>query len=877
MKNWVYNFKNAAGKSKKLLGGKGAGLAEMTKINLPVPPGFIITTSCCLAYQEKNKFPPEMWSQVLKELKEIEKGTGKKFGQRENPLLLSVRSGAPVSMPGMMDTVLNLGLNEKTLLGLIKKTNNERFCYDSYRRFIQMFANIVMKVPLKKFEDILEKERKQLGIKNDVALGTRDLQKIIKKYLQVYQKTTGQAFPVDPQQQLKKAIRAVFSSWNNKRAIDYRNFNNIPHSFGTAVNVQAMVFGNMGQNSATGVAFTRNPANGKKEFYGEFLTNAQGEDVVAGIRTPRDIKELKKTMPKINQQIQKIAQKLESHYCDVQDIEFTVEKGKLWLLQTRCSKRTATATVNIVYDMVKENLISKKEAIMRLDAEQISQLLHTQIDPKADYKIIAQALAASPGTATGEVVFSPDKAEKEGKLGKNVILVRPETSPEDVHGVLQSRGVLTIHGGMTSHAAVVARGLGIPCVSGCEEMKINLQKKEFRIKGYTVREGEIITINGSTGEIILGHVAMIDPKINQKLKTILSWADKFAKLNVYANADYPRDAKKARQYGAQGVGLCRTEHMFMEQKRLPLVQKMILSQNKKEQLNALQEIKKFQKEDFIELFRVMNGLPIIIRLIDPPLHEFLPNIQEIKEKIINARSKEKGKLEKMLQAVNQMHETNPMLGLRGCRLAIIMPEIITMQTQAILEAALDVKKEGKKVKPKIMVPLVNNVKELIFVKKEIGKTAQEVFENRGEVLNFSVGTMIELPRAALTADEIAREADFFSFGTNDLTQTTLGISRDDAEEKFLNQYQEKGIIEKNPFKTIDQNGVGALIKIAVKKGRGTKKELSIGLCGEHGGDPESIKFCHQAKLNYVSCSPFRIPIARLAVAQAALKKIKSDS
>ena len=872
MKNWIYSFKNAAGKSKKLLGGKGAGLAEMTKINLPVPPGFVITTSCCLAYQEKNKFPPGMWTQVLKELQAIEEGTGKKFGQEENPLLLSVRSGAPVSMPGMMDTILNLGLNQKTLLGLIKKTNNERFVYDSYRRFIQMFANIVMKVPLKKFEDILENEREQLGIEDDIALKTKDLQRIIKKYLQIYQQATSQSFPVDPQQQLKEAIRAVFDSWNNKRAIDYRNFNNIPHSFGTAVSVQAMVFGNMGQNSATGVVFTRNPANGKKEFYGEFLTNAQGEDVVAGIRTPKDIKKLKKVMPKINQQIQKIAQKLENHYRDVQDMEFTVEEGKLWLLQTRHGKRTAAAAVNIAYDMVKEGLINKKEAIMRLDAEQISQLLHTQIDPKARYEIIAKALAASPGAATGEVVFSPDKAEKKGKLGDDVILVRPETSPEDVHGVLQSRGVLTTHGGMTSHAAVVARGLGIPCVSGCEEMKIDLQKKEFQIKGYIIKEGETITINGSNGEIILGRVTMIEPKISQKLKNVLVWADKFAQLNVHANADYPRDAIKARQYGAQGVGLCRTEHMFMEQERLPLVQKMILSQNKKERLSALQEIKKFQKKDFIGLFRVMNGLPIIIRLIDPPLHEFLPNTQEIKGKIVNARGKEKEKLEKMLQAVNQMHETNPMLGLRGCRLAIIMPEIITMQTQAILEAALDVKREGKKVKPKIMVPLVGDVKELIFVKKEIEKAAKGVFENRGEALNFSIGTMIELPRAALTADEIAQEADFFSFGTNDLTQTTLGISRDDAEGKFLNQYQEKNIIEESPFKTIDQNGVGMLIKIAVKKGRSVKKGLSIGLCGEHGGDPKSIKFCHQVKLNYVSCSPFRIPIARLAAAQAALEE-----
>lgn len=874
MATWVYNFTDAAGKSKKILGGKGAGLAEMTKIDLPVPPGFVITAKCCLAYQKKGEFPQKMWPQILEELKGVEERSGKKFGDAKNPLLVSVRSGAAVSMPGMMDTVLNLGLNEKTLQGLIAKTDNERFGYDAYRRFIQMFANIVMGVPLKKFEDVLEDKRNQLGIKNDTEFTAADLQEIISKYKDIYQKETGENFPTDPQQQLKEAVRAVFDSWDNKRAIDYREFNNIPHDLGTAVNVQTMVFGNMGDNSATGVAFTRSPATGENKLYGEFLVNAQGEDVVAGIRTPKDINQLEKIMPEIYQQIKEITQKLEKHYTDMQDIEFTVEEDKLWILQTRTGKRTAAAAVKIAHDMVEEKLIDRKTALLRLDAEQISQLLHTQIDPKADYEVIAKGLAASPGAATGEVVFSADKAEEKGKAGNDVILVRPETSPDDVHGVLQSRGVLTARGGMTSHAAVVARGLGKPCVSGCEEIVIDEAKKQFQTRGQTIDEGEIITLNGSTGEVVLGRVPMIDPQIGEELKKILNWADKEARLEVYANADYPRDAQKAREFGAIGIGLCRTEHMFMEQERLPYVQQMILAEEEESRAEALEKISQFQKEDFIGLFRIMKDLPLIIRLIDPPLHEFLPKPSELKEKITAVDGQEKQKLEKTLAAVMQIQESNPMLGLRGCRLAILMPEIITAQTKAILEGALEVQKDGPTVNPKIMVPLVGNVKEFEFVKEKILATAEEVLADRGEELDFTIGTMIELPRAALTAGEIAQEADFFSFGTNDLTQTTLGMSRDDAEGKFLGVYEEKGIINESPFKTLDQDGVGQLVALGTQLGRKTKSDLSVGICGEHGGDPKSITFCHQADLTYVSCSPFRVPVARLAVAQAAIKAKK---
>ncbi|MGI6278500.1 MAG: pyruvate, phosphate dikinase [Patescibacteria group bacterium] len=874
MTTWVYSFKEAAGKSKQLLGGKGAGLSEMTKIGLPVPPGFVITTKTCLTYLEKKDFPQGMWPQVLANLAKIEKTTGKGFGNPKNPLLVSVRSGAVISMPGMMDTVLNLGLNQETLKGLAKKTNNERFAFDAYRRFIQMFANIVMGVPLEKFETFLESERRRLKIKDDTQFSAENLQKIITSYLSIYQEETGKNFPQDPKKQLKAAIKAVFDSWNNKRAIDYRNFNKIPHNLGTAVSVQTMVFGNMGQSSGTGVAFTRNPATGEKKLYGEFLVNAQGEDVVAGIRTPKPIEELKKVWPKIFTNINQIAQTLEKHYRDTQDLEFTIEEGKLWLLQTRTGKRTAQAAVNIAYDMVKEKLIDQKEAILRIEPEQISRLLHTQIDPKAKLNIIAKGLAASPGAATGQVVFTADEAEEKGKAGKKVILVRPETSPDDVHGVLQSRGVLTARGGMTSHAAVVARGLGKPCVSGCEEITIDTKKGIFKTNKKTIKQGETITINGSTGEIIAGAVPMIEAKITSKMKSILAWADKIAKLSVWANADYPHDAKKAVSFGARGIGLCRTEHMFMEQERLPFVQEMILAKNEKERKAPLKKIGQFQKNDFMGIFKAMKGKPVIIRLIDPPLHEFLPQKEEIKKKIKQAKNKkDKNRWQKMLTTLEKMTESNPMLGLRGCRLGILMPDIVRMQTGAIIEAALAINKKQKKpVKFKIMVPLVNNLEELKFVKKEVLLEAKKIFNRKGEKLHFEIGTMIELPRAALVADKIAKEAQFFSFGTNDLTQTTLGISRDDAEGKFLAYYQDLGIIKASPFQTLDQEGVGQLINLAVKRGRKTKKDLSIGICGEHGGDPDSIAFCHLAGLNYVSCSPYRVPVARIAAAHAAINE-----
>ncbi len=871
-KQWVFPFDRVPEINKNLLGGKGAGLAQMTKIGLPVPPGFIITTAACRVYQKKKQLPPAIWQEVLKELGELEKKTGKKFNDPKNPLLVSVRSGAPVSMPGMMDTVLNLGLNKKTAAAMVKKTKNPRFAADVHRRFIQMFANIVKGVPLKKFEDVLEQERERHGFKSDTEFSAQDLEKIIKRYQQIYQQETGETFPEDPLIQLQEAIKAVFGSWGNKRAIDYRNFNKIPHDLGTAVNVQAMVFGNMGEKSATGVAFTRNPATGKKELYGEFLINAQGEDVVAGIRTPRPIKQLAKAMPKAYQTLQKIAQILEKHFRDTQDLEFTVEEEKFYILQTRTGKRTPEAAVKIAHDMVLEKLISKEEAIMRLDPEQINQLLHRRLDPNARLQVIAKGLAASPGGASGEVVFDADKAESEGQLGNQVILVRPETSPDDVHGVIWAQGVLTSRGGMTSHAAVVARGLGRPCVCGAEEIKIDLEKRQFTSRGQTVKEGEIITINGSTGEIILGAVPMVEPKLSRELKTVLSWADSLAKLKVYTNADYPRDAKTARDFGAKGIGLCRTEHMFMEQERLPYVQEMILAPSAQEREKPLEKIGHFQKEDFMGLFRIMDGLPVIIRLIDPPLHEFLPKEEEIEEHLSKAKGKkEKEHWETMRAARNSFHEDNPMLGLRGCRLGILMPEIIKMQTRAILEAALDAKKEGKKVKPQIMIPLVAFKEELAFVKKEIQNEAKKVFAKRGEKIAFKIGTMIELPRAALRAGEIAQEAEFFSFGTNDLTQTAIGISRDDAEGKFLASYQELGIIKTDPFQTLDQDGVGELVQIGVERGRKTSPGLSVGICGEHGGEPESIKFCHQVGLNYVSCSPYRVPIARLAAAQAAVQ------
>lgn len=881
-KKWVYHFSEGNAKMKNLLGGKGAGVSEMMAAGLPVPPGFTITTDCCNEYYRVGKkFPEGMWEQALENLKKVEADMGKKFGDPKNPLLVSVRSGARLSMPGMMDTVLNLGLNDDTVKGLIASTGNERFAYDALRRFIQMFGKIVLEMDSSKFEHILESYKEKKGAKLDTDLDAATLKEIANDFYALVKKEKGIDFPQDPMDQLKMAIEAVFASWNGPRAVYYRNFNKIPHDLGTAVNVQTMVFGNMGNTSGTGVAFTRNPSTGEKKLYGEYLLNAQGEDVVAGIRTPHPIADMAKELPEVAKQFNEIALKLENHYRDVQDMEFTIENGKLFMLQTRTGKRTAQAAVKIAVDMVGEKLITKQEAISRVEPIHIDQLLHRRIDPKAKVEVIAKGLAASPGAASGEVVFDADECEKLSKTGRKLILVRIETNPDDVHGLITSQGVLTARGGMTSHAAVVARGIGKPCVAGCEMIKVDLEKKEFSVNGLTIKEGDIISINGSTGEVILGAVPMIEPEMSGELKTLLEWADEFRTLQVWTNADYPRDAKQAREYGAQGIGLCRTEHMFMEQERLPIVQQMILAENDADRQTALDKLLPFQKSDFRGLFIEMNGLPVIIRLIDPPLHEFLPNYEDLLIEVTTLKIQKPGSAElkekeNLLKKVHAMKEQNPMLGLRGCRLGLTFPQINVMQTRAIIEAAVELTKEGIKVIPEIMVPLVGHVNELKAVKAQLVGVADEIIKNSGVKLEYQVGTMIEVPRAALTAGEIATEAEFFSFGTNDLTQTTFGYSRDDAEGKFLLQYVEKKILPENPFVSLDVDGVGKLIKMAVADGRATRPDMKVGICGEHGGDPASIAFCHKTGLNYVSCSPFRVPIARLAAAQAALGLTEKD-
>ena len=873
---WVYLFSEGNAKMRDLLGGKGAGVAEMTRAGIPVPPGFTITTEACIAYyREGQKFPEGMWDQVLQSLRELERQTGKKFGDPNNPLLVSVRSGAKFSMPGMMDTVLNLGLNEQAVEGLAKLTNNERFAYDAYRRFIQMFGKIVLDIDPAAFEHIFEEHKRKVGAATDTDLTAADLKEIVSRYKDLVKKETGEEFPNDPYQQLSKAIEAVFRSWNNRRAIDYRNFHKIPHDLGTAVNVQTMVFGNMGFDSGTGVAFTRNPSTGEKKLYGEYLLNAQGEDVVAGIRTPHRIEVMQKELPPIYQQFAEIAERLEKHYRDVQDLEFTVEKGKLWMLQTRGAKRTAQAAVKIAVDMVEEGLISKEEAIMRVEPGQIEQLLHRRIDPTAKLNVIATGLNASPGAASGKAVFDADKAEEMGKGGEKVILVRPETSPDDVHGMLVAQGILTARGGATSHAAVVARGLGKPCVAGAESLKIDPATRTFSVNSVVVHEGDIISINGSTGEVILGPVPMIEPEMSPELRKLLEWADATRRLQVWANADYPRDAQKARENGAQGIGLCRTEHMFFEEDRLPIVQAMILAESEDVRRRLLDKLLPIQKEDFKGIFRAMSGLPVVIRLIDPPLHEFLPSYDELLVEVTRLQERggspqELAEKERMLKKVGEMREMNPMLGLRGCRLGLMMPAIIEMQVRAILTAAYEVKSEGVVVHPEIMIPLVGHVNELRLSREIVEKVAEDVKREKGGDLAFKIGTMIEIPRAALTADQIAEFAEFFSFGTNDLTQTTFGYSRDDAEGKFLLQYVSRGILPVNPFQVLDRDGVGKLMKMGVEAGRATRPTLEVGICGEHGGDPSSIEFCHQIGLNYVSCSPFRVPIARLAAAQAVL-------
>lgn len=874
MKKQVFRFHEGNQEMKHLLGGKGANLAEMTNAGLPVPPGFTITTEACNDFFEHDhQLNEELLEQVWAALKQLEQETGKGFGNIENPLLVSVRSGSIFSMPGMMDTILNLGLTNETVEGLAQLTDNPRFAYDSYRRFIQMFGEVVMGVEYYQFERIIKELKKKGNVSNDTELTADDWQEVIHQFLALIKKQTGLDFPQSPHEQLKQSIQAVFRSWNNDRAKIYRKINEISDRLGTAVNVQMMVFGNMGEDSGTGVAFTRNPSTGENELYGEFLINAQGEDVVAGVRTPQPIRALEEKMPEVFSQFQQISKQLENHYLDMQDIEFTIERGTLYILQTRAGKRTAQSAVKIAVDMVGEGIISKEDALLRIDPNQLSQMLHRRLKPDQDLTVIAKGLPASPGAASGQLIFDADHAEKLAAEGKGVILVRPETTPEDIHGILAAQGVLTSRGGMTSHAAVVARGMGKACICGCEQLKIDLSKKMVQVDSYTLKEGDMLSIDGTTGQVILGEVPLIDPELTSEFKKILTWADQVRKLQVRANADNPEDAAKARELGAEGIGLCRTEHMFMETDRIPIVQQMILSETEEEREEALRKLLPMQKDDFKGIFREMDGLPVTIRLLDPPLHEFLPNLEDLVVELTELRltsgdPKEIAQKENLLKKVRSLHEFNPMLGHRGCRLGLIYPEIYIMQVEAIFQAANECIAEGIQVSPEIMIPLVGVVNEL--------KEMRELIDGIATRVNFSheytVGTMIEVPRASLTADQIAEQADFFSFGTNDLTQTTFGYSRDDAEGKFLHQYIENNILEENPFVSIDQDGVGSLIKIGVEKGKQTKNKLKTGICGEHGGEKKSIEFCHEVGLDYVSCSPFRVPLARLASAQASLKK-----
>jgi len=862
-----------------LLGGKGAGLAEMSRIGVPVPPGFTITTEVCkLFYETDLRIPNEIDKELEKYMARIEKIVGAKFGDPENPLLVSVRSGAKFSMPGMMDTILNLGLNKDTLEGLAEKTGDERFAYDNYRRFVQMFGNVVLGIDKDKFESVIEARKKERKIKQDSSLSVEDLNHIIKKFKAIIKRRTGEAFPDDPYTQLKLARDAVFRSWNNPRAISYRRLNNIPTDLGTAVNVQAMVYGNMGNTSGTGVGFTRNPANGEKEFYGEYLINAQGEDVVAGIRTPQPIISLKDEMPAVFKQLKTITTKLEKHYRDVQDFEFTIQDGNLYMLQTRTGKRTVQAALKIAVDMVKEKLITKEEALMRIDPAQLDHLLHRRLDPNAKYEVIAKGLPASPGASSGAVYFNSDDVVKAAKNKTKAILVRQETNPDDIEGMHASVGVLTSRGGMTSHAAVVARGMGKCCVAGCEAARVNETKKQLQIGKLIIKQGEVITINGSTGEVIIGEVSTIEPELSGTFAEFMSWADEIRKLNVRTNADTPADAAQAITFGAEGIGLCRTEHMFFAEDRLPIVQEMILADSPEERQDALDRLLPFQKKDFKGLFEAMKGMPVTIRTLDPPLHEFLPDKATIKQEIEELDKYDEhydellAKKKKFLRRIDEMKELNPMLGHRGCRLGIVYPEITEMQVRAIMEAACEMAKAKKKVIPEIMIPLVGHVNEFKNQKEVVERIANEVIKKyKVKNMEYLVGTMIEIPRAAITADQIAEEAQFFSFGTNDMTQMAMGFSRDDAG-RFLRYYIDKGILPKDPFVSIDQDGVGVLMQMGTEKGRATNKDLKVGICGEHGGDPDSVEFCHKIGLNYVSCSPFRVPIARLAAAQATIKE-----
>jgi pyruvate, orthophosphate dikinase len=854
MNRYVYDFDEAAELGRELLGGKGAGLAEMTAIGIPVPAGFIVTTEACLEYMRNDReLPPGLEDEVKSHLKGLEQNTGKRFGDLDDPLLVSVRSGAAVSMPGMMDTILNLGLNDEAAHGLARTTGNERFARDAYRRLIQMYGHVVDGIDADAFEQELAALKEERGAAQDVDLSADDLAELIERFQRVYRDATGADFPQDPEEQLRRAIRAVFDSWDNPRAQVYRRANGIADDLGTAVSVVQMVFGNKGGDSGTGVAFTRDPATGEQGIWGEFLTNAQGEDVVAGIRTPQPIEEMKAALPEAYDQLVETMQRLEEHYREMQDIEFTVEEGRLYLLQTRSGKRTAQAALRIAVEMVEEGLITKEEAVARIDPGQLDQLLHPMIDPQAEYEAAAKGLNASPGAATGKIVLDADAAEERGLAGEDVILVRWETNPDDIHGLLQSRGVLTAHGGMTSHAAVVARGMGKPCVAGCEGLSIDLDARKVKLGGQELAEGDVITLDGGSGDVIVGEVDLVAPQINEDFETLLGWADEIRRLGVRANADTPEDASKAREFGAQGVGLCRTEHMFMSDERLPIMRAMIMASGEEERREALGRLLPLQQQDFEGIFEAMAGLPVTIRLLDPPLHEFLP-------------PGERAESPEMARRIRALREANPMLGTRGCRLGLLFPEIFEMQVRAIIRAAVAVEQRtGDAPLVEIMHPLVGFAEELKRLRELTVRTAAEEEETA-----YLCGTMIELPRACIRADEIAAEADFFSFGTNDLTQTTLGFSRDDAEKKFLSHYLDEKILPSNPFETLDQGGVGELMRIGVERARSVKPDIKLGICGEHGGDPRSVAFCHELGLDYVSCSPYRVPLARLAAAQAAL-------
>ena len=878
----VYLFNEGDASMRDTLGGKGANLAEMTRAGLPVPPGFTITTQTCNAYlANNNALPSGLMDDVRAALAAVEADQGKRFGDVQNPLLMSVRSGAKFSMPGMMETILNLGLNDDTLQGLIAQSQNPRFAYDSYRRFIGMFSSVVLHLNKDEFEHLLQQKKNERRVTLDTDLTAEDLEAVVSSFKAHVQSKLGRPFPQDPMEQLQLAIEAVFKSWNIPRAIAYRNYNKIDHTLGTAVNVQAMVFGNMGNDSATGVAFTRNPSTGEAALYGEYLVNAQGEDVVAGIRTPKKLAEMKEELSALYTQFADIAKQLETHYKDVQDMEFTIERGRLYMLQTRNGKRTAQAAVKIAVDLAEEGLISQEEALLRVEANQLPQLLLRSFDPaskkaaQSQGRLLGTGLNASPGAATGIIVFDPTEAEARAHKGEKVILVRIETCPDDIHGMIPAQGVLTTRGGNTSHAAVVARGMGKPCIAGCESAFIDLKAETITFNGQTLNKGDLLSIDGSTGEVFRGPIDTVEPKMSVEFEKLLDWADRTRRLGVRANADTPEDALKALELGAKGIGLCRTEHMFMDQDRLPVVQQMILSDTAEARREALKKLLPMQHQDFKAIFRVMAGCPVTIRLLDPPLHEFLPNHDELLEEVTKLRvlgrtGPELAQQEALLNKVQDLREANPMMGLRGCRLGLLFPEINEMQVRAIFEAATDLQKEGIDVVPEVMIPLVGHVNELKTAREQLEQVAEEVMNRKGVRVTYAFGTMIEIPRAALTADQVAEYAEFFSFGTNDLTQMTFGYSRDDAEGKFLTRYLEQGILKHNPFETLDQEGVGQLVKVARDKGRQVRPDIKLGICGEHGGEAASVQFCHEAGLTYVSCSPFRVPVARLAAAQAAV-------